>query len=100
MAVAQQPGTLASGTRSRVGKKSSDVALQVDMGHASQREMGNKAAMDHRAARGMTSRRASLSPVCTAHTERLREGSMRSILAGGSPCPVYEHLPAPMNGEL
>lgn len=97
MALEQQPGTAASRTRSGVGQKSKDLALQVDVGHASQREMGNKAEMDDRAAEGMASRHASLSPVHTACAEWLQEGSMRSTLAGGSPCPMYEHFSPSMN---
>lgn len=49
-----------------------------------------KGRLADRAAEGMTSRHALLIPVCTAHTEWLQEGSVRSMLAGGSPCPLYK----------
>lgn len=71
MTLEWQPVTAGSGTRSRVGQKSKDATLQVDVGHALRREVGNVTDTEHRAAEDTASRPASPSPVPTAHEERL-----------------------------
>lgn len=78
--------------RSKVGQKSKDLTLQVDVEQGSQREMGNETDMHPELQR--VSRHASLHPVHPAWVKQLQEGSMRSTVAWDLPCPVYECLPS------